>query len=640
MTESWFNDAVRGLCAAIDRTVFSLISTVYEILQQISRVSVFSTDSIREFSSKIYTLLGLIMLFKVAFSFITYIVNPDQINDKAKGAHKIVLNVLLVLVMIIITPTAFDKLYKAQSAILREQLIPKFILGTEGNIGVEKNYLISDKCPANMAMAASDGDFISILIFRPFFQPENDRTGDLDKYCSIGTDIGNLGTVSKYLVGNIYNSAPGGVKELYVIDYKFFLSTLVGIVVLLVLVSFCFDVAVRALKLAFLQIIAPIPIISYVDPNSGKNGIFSKWLKEVGKTWADLFVRLLALFFAVYVIGVLVSQESLATIDGEPIKYKFWVDLLLIIGALIFAKQLPKLIENILGIKMSGNLTLNPMKKIREQALGGKAVTGAMKGSAALVAGAGMGVAANTAALLSNAKKDGWKKALMGESTGKRGTVRAVGTVLGVGAGGISAAFHGAQGAYKNDSLKKGVMPGLKKSVDNRDTRDKRQDAGYNLGTRIEDTLKGYAGIKTEAKNRDISISNTISGLQTALSNLAYELREHTSKLNATNLSKFASVSVDESGNYIFKDENNNKISWTDSSTNVTKTAFTEDDLKKMFADTNTKPFGDIDPTAHDDALQYIRLQAESNKISKSISDYQKRQALYKKEDSQKSNNQ
>ena len=71
--------------------------------------------------------------------------------------------------------------------------------------------------------------------------------------------------------------------------------------VVLLLINFCMDVAVRSIKLAFLQLVAPIPIISYIDPKSGKDGLFKKWYDMCFKTYLSLFIRLLALYFAIYI---------------------------------------------------------------------------------------------------------------------------------------------------------------------------------------------------------------------------------------------------------------------------------------------------------------------------------------------------
>lgn len=689
MVESWLNDGIRGIFATIDRAVFSLISVVYEIMIQISQVIIFNDDTLKEFSSKVYSLLGIFMMFKISFSFISYLVNPDQINDKAKGAHKIILNVIIVLVLIIITPTAFTKLYQAQNAILEDNIIPRFFLQTEGDIGGNRSYVMADECGDDqISYTETDGDYIAMLIFRPFYQIEKGRTpgpNDFENYCKVG-NVGetDYATPGAYLTNKILNAAPNGMKDMYVVDYKFFVSTIVGIVILLILVSFCFDIAVRSIKLGFLQLVAPIPIISYVDPKSGKDGTFSKWLKEVGKTWASLFVRLIAIFFAVYVIKLVIVQENLKTLNGQAIQYKFWVDLFLIIGALMFAKKLPKLLEDILGIKFDGGLTLNPMKKIRDQALGGKAITGGLKAGVAGAAGLGLGVAANTAALATNIKKDGLKKALMGESKGVKGGFRAIGTIAGLGVGGISSAFHGGVGAFKNDSLKKGIMPGLKKSVDNRDLRDKRGDAGYGLGTRMTDALKGAAGIKTTAKNKSIEIGDNIAGLQTAQSNYAYQMREYAQALNldANQSSLFSKASQDADGNFVFGDEKYSAIelrekiedgsfagdfSKYDQYEDVYEDQDVYEDVPiyenkeriRIGADNVAEKYTERVQTGTecrktgtksvkvgrkkiasgaDIAMKYIQAQADSNKVAKDIADAQKKQALYQKEDSNKKN--
>lgn len=310
----WVVNSFRGLFAAIDSVVYSLIAVMYELLLQICKVNIFENGAFENVARKFYTLIGIFMLFKVTFSFITYLVNPDQMTDKSKGAQKIILNILLVLAMIIITPTAFSKLYDAQTAILTDNVLPKLILGTEDGTVGGREYQMSDIC-TNTSFAETDGDYISILIFRPFYQLQESSNADIVRaYCQENTpmtvpkyinhpDLGTSSAVSTWgLLGVALKSQ--GTQE-YIVDYKFFVSTIVGIVVLLVLVSFCFDIAVRTIKLGFLQIIAPVPIISYVDPKSGKDGMFKKWIKEVGKTWLDLFIRIGALFFAIYIIQLI-----------------------------------------------------------------------------------------------------------------------------------------------------------------------------------------------------------------------------------------------------------------------------------------------------------------------------------------------
>ena len=196
-------------------------------------------------------------------------------------------------------------------------------------------------------------------------------------------------TVSSYIVDDIYNEAK---SDYYVIEYNVFISTIFGLVIVLFLISFCFDIAVRSLKLGFLEIIAPIPIISYIDPKQGKDGMMMKWFKEVGRTWADLFIRMASVFFVAFIVSLLESNS----IDYNDAKSShFWLMLFIFLGALIFAKQLPKLIEQITGFKLSGKVQLNPFKKVSEEALFGKQVLGAAGAVGAGAVGLGLSTASH-----------------------------------------------------------------------------------------------------------------------------------------------------------------------------------------------------------------------------------------------------
>lgn len=408
---SWVTDAVRTFFAMIDSSVYSIIATVYRILLHLAEYQLFDNATLYEFSRKVYSLLGLFMLFKVSFSFINYIVNPDAFLEKKKGVSKMIQNIVVSLIMLVAAPYCFYGLRYIQNAILSEQMIPKFILGTSGTnadaiIDVSANeFWISDTCQRLVAndntddndttqtsapaRARSQEDLIALWMFRPFYQPYDPMTDEIDAnivvpdfYCASYSRA----RVSTYLTSDIYNATnevktSGDTKELYMIDYKVLFSTVVGIFGLLILISFSFDVAVRTIKLGFLQLIAPIPIISYIDPKSGENGMFKKWLQQVGQTWASVFVRLVAFYFAIYMIA-LISRNDFGQFEED----KNWVVLFLILGALIFAKQLPALLQELIpGMKLSGSMNLNPFKRVRDEALGGKAL---VNGAAALTAGA------------------------------------------------------------------------------------------------------------------------------------------------------------------------------------------------------------------------------------------------------------
>lgn len=373
-------DVIRTICATFDKAVYYIIGLLYEIIIEVSTVEIFSDPTISKFAGRLYTLVGIFMLFKVSFSVINYIINPDTIFDKETGSGKLIKNIVITFILIIIMPNIFELMGRVQTAILDDHIIENFILGTD-DTSIGNKFKISEDCENEAHDIKDVGQYISLVVFRPFYQVdtlakdyENLLSGP---YCTV-TSVNNLLQPHIYNSPN-KNSVGNSVNGNYHVDYWFIISTLVGGAVALVMVSFAMDIAVRSIKLSFLQIISPIPIISYIDPKQAKSGLFKKWTTELIKTWADLFIRLIALFFVVKIISM---------IDVSGIKgLAFWIEILIIIGGLMFAKQLPGLIGNMLGIKIDGGFNINPMKRIQKDALGGNLIASAAGLTAGMIGG-------------------------------------------------------------------------------------------------------------------------------------------------------------------------------------------------------------------------------------------------------------
>ena len=65
----------------------------------------------------------------------------------------------------------------------------------------------------------------------------------------------------------------------------------VAIVMTLILLGYCVDIAVRVFKLIILQLIAPIPIISYVDPKASKDVAFNKQVSPYTNNHFNPFIK-------------------------------------------------------------------------------------------------------------------------------------------------------------------------------------------------------------------------------------------------------------------------------------------------------------------------------------------------------------
>lgn len=104
--------------------------------------------------------------------------------------------------------------------------------------------------------------------------------------------------------------------------------------------------------------------------------MFKKWYTACFKTYADVFIRLAAIYFALYLINLLTSNPDAFVIgycdpnDAScvPKTLGLGEQVFVILGILMFAKQFPDLLKDLLGIDLKGNFTLNPMKKIGENA--------------------------------------------------------------------------------------------------------------------------------------------------------------------------------------------------------------------------------------------------------------------------------
>lgn len=423
-----------NILLAIDSGIYWLAAKAYELLLAIAEVQIFDNDTIRVFGERIYILLGIFMLFKVSFSLIKYIVSPDDFTDNNKGIGNLIKNTLICLLLIVAVPYIFNFGRDLQQAVLTENVIPNLILGMGAQSGETIEY-------------GAEGEEVAFLTFSSFFVPNKaifQDNGDCRQSVFENAGTGNENISIKEECAEIINQSSGSSYEdeaevyetafqysnIYVLtdsdlfksmstingekvrtfDYKFIVSTLAGAFLAWIFVMFCFDVAVRTIKLVFLQLIAPIPIISYIEPK-GRDGIFKKWVRESIKTYLDLFIRLIAIFFAIFII----SKIGSGVIDYGERGYDTLVFIFIIFGTLLFAKQIPKLIENIAGVKLDGGFTLNPMNKIRQTPI----VSHLGSTTAGLVAGAFAG-AKGAQELGQKARWGAWRGALYGRKEGSR----------------------------------------------------------------------------------------------------------------------------------------------------------------------------------------------------------------------------
>lgn len=312
---------VRNIFATLDNVAFFLFSKVMGLLFDIANLTAQKGDAITTFleplQGRIYVVLSIYMVFKVTISLLTYIVNPDAMTDKNQGAGKLVQRIIVSLAILSFFPYGFKMLNQLQADIIGNETIPKLVLGVSGSVDSPEGI------GTEIAYEVYNGTFVSEGGGKVSTSPE---------------------TVDE-IVKNINEPADGDNSQ-YKYEYIPFAGFAVGMLLTVLTLSMCIDVAVRVFKLIILQMVAPIPIISYMDPKQAKDGAFSKWIKLTIKTWAEVFIRLFVIYFILLVIEELIGNGGALVSDTN-----LFVKIALVIGLLFFAKDAPKFICEAIGIK-------------------------------------------------------------------------------------------------------------------------------------------------------------------------------------------------------------------------------------------------------------------------------------------------
>lgn len=395
-------DGFRSIMAGLDRVVYNLLSVIYEIFFNVATANIISGQTVKTFYSRVQLILGVVIMFKVAISLFNGIMNPDSLNDGKNGFSSIIKKIVMVLIMFVLMvplniPNAgnsddytsnsqsswnarmnengilFGTLYEVQSRLLSQNIVSKLILGTDYSASNDE-----DDDPNSVSNFANDTEYekaarqLSSIVLRCFVtinleSEYGNPTEDDDRMCK-ESDLENYdksydvyedddSTASEILaeINQKCDIGTGYGGERYAYNYLFGFSTIVGILFVIIIVSFTVDAAIRVFKLAILRLIAPIPIISYIDPKT--ESTFQNWVKILGKTFADLFVRLAIINFVIFFIREFGTNGLGVTVVGNGLVGIF-SKIFIYLGLLMFAKEAPKFIADSLGIKDTGKFKL------------------------------------------------------------------------------------------------------------------------------------------------------------------------------------------------------------------------------------------------------------------------------------------
>lgn len=343
--------------------VYRLIYLTFYIFEKLGSARII--EDTQGIVNRISLIIGLFMVFRVTFAFAQYIVDPDAMLDKKKGAANIIKKIIISIVLLGSTSTLFNLAFKAQDLIIDNQIIGKIIFNSSSSNGYDSDSLYST--PEN---SSTFGGRLSAEVFSAFYRlnPEASPKDSNQEDCKtwLTNDDGNSGysKLKEKIAQNKgalsgYKNSPAAIclneqdsSDEYIVDFDAggFLALAFGIAVLYTIFIFTIQVGVRVIQLAYLQIIAPIPIIMYITPKGDEQ--LKKWGQQCSTTFLDFFMRCTIIYFAILVIqniwetgfiGKLLSAGTESSNGWETM----YVGVIMIIAVLTFAKKVPNLIKEI-----------------------------------------------------------------------------------------------------------------------------------------------------------------------------------------------------------------------------------------------------------------------------------------------------
>lgn len=353
----------RTLMFILCNGVYRLIYLTFYIFEKLGSARII--EDTQGIVNRISLIIGLFMVFRVTFAFVQYIVDPDAMLDKKKGAANIIKKIIISIVLLGSTSTLFNLAFKAQDLIIDNQIIGKIIFNSSSSNGYDSDSLYST--PEN---SSTFGGRLSAEVFSAFYRlnPEASPKDSNQEDCKtwLTNDDGNSGysKLKEKIAQNKgalsgYKNSPAAIclneqdsSDEYIVDFDAggFLALAFGIAVLYTIFIFTIQVGVRVIQLAYLQIIAPIPIIMYITPKGDEQ--LKKWGQQCSTTFLDFFMRCTIIYFAILVIqniwetgfiGKLLSAGTESSNGWETM----YVGVIMIIAVLTFAKKVPNLIKEI-----------------------------------------------------------------------------------------------------------------------------------------------------------------------------------------------------------------------------------------------------------------------------------------------------
>lgn len=350
----WIFKPLFSLLLYIDGVAYSLVAYSYKVFMLMAQLNFNVVYAwVAPLIDRIKAIIMVLIMFKLGYSLIQYMINPDKLSDNSIGGAALIKNIAWCSLLLISYTFIFSVMNELSLLI----------------IGVPKGYEFTTlKEIADVTTDGQEND--SGLIARFIFGTQADDMGDFGKYLATTTlqvflhgkdnQSSIVETIYSKQVNEDINSfdltkITDAVSALdKTVEYKFpIISTAMAVYLIWSIVKLAIEIGVRMFKLIVLQIMAPVAIVSIIDKGFNAKP-WKMFIDTYWKTWVDAFIRVGSLFLATAFISKFWTDRSALFPDVDGFT-RYIVLLIVIFAAYRFAQLLPKFIDGIFGHSLSEN---------------------------------------------------------------------------------------------------------------------------------------------------------------------------------------------------------------------------------------------------------------------------------------------
>ena len=363
---SWIAAALLEIIMLLfDTPAYGLAIAAIAIFNGIARMDFFSTNAgmmiYTDITTRIYGIIGIIMTFFFTYQLIMLVINPD---GKSSASSDLIKKLITSLIMVAFFPTLYHYMAVFQEHVLTEGTIMGIVTGTASGGD-------SDSMGRNTAMIVYlsmfhpvNGGYQSIVDSSKMDEDGNvvlksasECVADTEKTASTKTCELWIDAVNNF-VQKKHEGFLGGITAFTLnydlirtvfkddgSEYMIFMEFVCGLVLAWFYISYAIDLGYRVVKLGFLEIISPAPLIMRIFPQTRKT--YDNWKSQMLKTYVEIFVRVAIVAFVIVIITKIpVIVGGLFGTLFQSRAYIGFAIIAMIFGIMKFGKELPNLVKD------------------------------------------------------------------------------------------------------------------------------------------------------------------------------------------------------------------------------------------------------------------------------------------------------